>query len=225
MGSKSPLHLSALKSLNFFLSVFLGSGKGKDHNLSISQQNLEAVGGKKQLSENSQHLGWVLLLGPAELTQPLSILDWKFIQEQLSSSWLPVISKILAQICISHVSTFEISVLMGLEFLWTNVPTDNSPVVPKKQIAYGLQPILLVFLILFRCFCCPKTTANICWELKTCCRNMLWWKLTLLFRLREWEGSMPLLRSLPLMEKVTSIQHTPFVLITYEAICETDWFC
>lgn len=51
MGSKSPLHLSALKSLNFFLSVLLGSGKGKDHDLSISQQNLEAVGGKKAQQE------------------------------------------------------------------------------------------------------------------------------------------------------------------------------
>lgn len=56
MGSKSPLHLSTLKNLNFFPSVLLGSGKGKDHNLSISQQNLEAVGGKKQLSRSSQHL-------------------------------------------------------------------------------------------------------------------------------------------------------------------------
>lgn len=51
MGSKSPLHLSALKSLDFFLSVLLGSGKGKDHDLSISQQNLDAVGGQKAVCE------------------------------------------------------------------------------------------------------------------------------------------------------------------------------
>lgn len=59
MGSKSPLHLSALKSLNFFLSVLLGSGKGKDHDLSISQQNLEAVGGKKAVCHSAgAHSTW-----------------------------------------------------------------------------------------------------------------------------------------------------------------------
>lgn len=55
---------------------------------------------------------------------------------------------------------------MGLVFLWTSVSvaTENSvtPGVIRKQTAYGLQPILLVFYILIRCFCCLKTMANIC---------------------------------------------------------------
>lgn len=67
MGNKAPLHLCALKSMTFFLSVLLGSGKGKDHDFVLVHQPAElgSCGRKErcvQLSGSSKHLDRVLSL-------------------------------------------------------------------------------------------------------------------------------------------------------------------